>query len=395
MDIMDHGVTRAIYPSTSYRKKSETHNQRTDLTYGRMKCPNFDEAEHVIKKLYQSTNALLCSSGLNALYCTIQGLLEFRGKKKVVLIADKELYCSSRHQLKYLANRESFSLITADFTDHTSVLDHVKKPTQFYILYTETCSNPSGRMMDTTTLTTEMKKKNVCFCLVVDNSWLSVGYNPFEHGADILIESATKYMGGGDLIMGVITSRENKWFGAIKNHTIQAGIRVSPHDAYNLTKSLSTLTLRIQKSAPTTLQLATWLESKQAKEQTCIRQVRHPLLPSHPTFSVAEAYLRLGPSVFTVLVDLDRKATMKVIESSHLIQFATSYGKQESLFDPWPKQGPDGTWIRIAVGHGDTFDDLQKELVRLFPVGEKQEKFPPAPSTDDVDTDTTRSQTAT
>jgi len=372
-DRIDHAAVVPIYTSSTYLRQSPHHPDRSLLVYGRMTGPNFTEAEKLISEVYQSKSTILTPSGLNALTCTLEGLCDLF-PEKITIIADTELYGSSHYVFLYLMKRNTkkVHVIFEDFTDEKkidSLLEKGKKkiPNRKYILYCESCSNPSGRMIHLDHLSSmaeqHLGKDNYCF--VVDNSWLSILFNPLDHGAHILIESASKYMGGGDIIMGIITAREKKWSDPIKDYTKQYGIRVSPTDAYTLCKSLETLSLRLEKSAATAMQLASWLESKD--KPSLVKGVLYPLLESHPTYEVAKLLTpKKGPSTFVFCVEGTRKTITPLMDQSSIILFATSYGKAMSLFDPWPKQKKDGTWIRLAVGFKQSFEEIRDELKRLF-----------------------------
>ena len=315
---------------------------------------------------------MLCPSGLNALSTTIEGLYDYyqtEQKKPIVILADVELYGSSRYALLHFGKRNPAKQVHVQFVDFT---DETKIQKSFqtnkdHILFCESCSNPSGRMIPIHSIAKMCQKElENRFCLVVDNSWLSILFNPLDVGAHIMIESASKYMGGGDIIMGIVTTREEKWFTPIKTLTKQYGIRVSPTDAYTLCKALETLEMRVKKSAATTLQIAKWMESKDAPRM--IEKVQYPLLASHATYDVAKTLLasERGPSVLIFRVPEDRKACIGRIDQSSVIHFATSYGKSLSLFDPWPKRCKEGTWIRLAIGFAQTFEEIRDELIRLF-----------------------------
>ena len=362
----DHAVVVPIYTTSTYLKQSPHHPSRSSLVYARMTCPNFTEAEKLICEIYQSKYALLVPSGLNALTCVMEGLCDWGDK--ITILADIELYCSSRYFLLYLMKRnvKKVHVDFVDFTDTKKLDLRLEKKSNKHILYCESCSNPSGRMIPLDQISA-MAQKHLKddVCLVVDNSWLSSLFNPFDHGTDILIESASKYMGGGDIIMGIVTTRDKKWFDPVKNYTRQCGIRVAPTDAYTLCKSVETLNMRVKQSSEITMQLASFLESE---ERPCrVNGVMYPLLASHPTFHVAKSLLKKGgPSVLIFCVDGDSKTVTSQIDQSSKILFATSYGKATSLFDPWPKQKSDGTWIRLAVGFKQSFEEIRDELQSLF-----------------------------
>jgi cystathionine beta-lyase/cystathionine gamma-synthase len=92
-------------------------------------------------------------------------------------------------------------------------------------------------MIDTKVISKRFKELKQNVTIVVDNSWLSATYNPLDYNADVLVESLSKYMGGGDLIMGMVTGRNGGLLNTIMKYAHENGIRTSQFDAYSLKRA--------------------------------------------------------------------------------------------------------------------------------------------------------------
>jgi len=398
-----HSVTPPIHLSTSWTKYSDHHPDRTLQSYTRTVNPNFAHLEEAIQKIYSTSKTVLTCSGMAAISATLNSFLDFSQPSFLSILADNELYCDTERLLKNLSLKFSVNVTQLDLTDLKAVSQYCEEWKKKYpkqngsgkgaktsqqkksedkdsvgsnsddnvssqekqsrlLLFTESCSNPSGRLIDTVSLWKSFHDNKIEVIIIVDNSWLSGIYNPFDYKADVVIESLSKYIGGGDLIMGAVTGRSGKIMNPIMYYTYANGIRTSPFDAYNALKSMQTLLLRLQKSGTITIQLAQWLETL-----PCVKKVLYPLLPSHPTYEIAKKCLPLtGPSVLYFLLPCDKKTAIAVMDSSEKILFATSYGKPETLFDPYPNETTEGTWVRLAIGYAVEMEVMKNELARMF-----------------------------
>jgi cystathionine beta-lyase/cystathionine gamma-synthase len=92
----------------------------------------------------------------------------------------------------------------------------------------------------------------------------------------------------------------------------------------------------------------------------------YPLLESHPTHNIAKNLIKISPSIIYFLLDSKRDVAIKMMDSSNVILYATSYGKAHTLFDPYPRETPEGTWIRLAIGYGMELDEVVNELTKML-----------------------------
>lgn len=366
---LSHSVTQPIFLSNNFTHDSIYHPERTKYSYSRTKNPNFTNLEECIQKIYGTENTILCCSGTLAISSVFNVLYD--AKANNVFIVDREIYGGTKSLLKYMKNK--FTNLIIEVVDLTNIrlLKKIfdKYGTSIKLIFTESCSNPSGRYIDTQSIHNIYKINYPNLEIIVDNSWLSALYNPIKFGATIIVESLSKYMSSGDAIMGMITGKNNEVMNNIKRYANCNGIRTSQFDAYNLVKSISTLNFRLEKVSNTALKIATFLESL-----PCISSVMYPLLESHPTFEVSNKFLEFGPGVIWFHIPIIYTKAIELLGSSNKILFATSYGKAESLFDPYPKiqklklgsKTICGTWLRLAIGYAQTEQEIKNELVLMF-----------------------------
>jgi cystathionine beta-lyase/cystathionine gamma-synthase len=226
------------------------------------------------------------------------------------------------------------------------------------VIFTESCSNPSGRIPDTQMLAKTFPEA----IIIVDNSWLSPAlYNPFEYGATIVLESLTKHIGGGNMVGGFVTGRTTSklLMQKIRGFARTHGHRLGQFDALTAYHNLETLPFRLAHSGRVAFEVASALECN--KTFPFIQKVCYPMLRSHQSWKMSRERLKsmfAGPPVIWLLLKgIKKDDTIRLLDSQAAkasgIKYATSYGKSVTLFDPYPKfdKHLKGTWIRLAIGY--------------------------------------------
>lgn len=391
-EFLSHSVSPPIFLSSTWQKRTGQHANRTQYSYSRNRNPNFSMLETAINKIYGSTETVLACSGMAAISMILntvyQAESESRAKaqaqgdptnpetsKSMVFLADTELYSGTTKLLKEMPRFHSDLMVEfVDLTNPSAVqAAFTVFGSRIRLVFSESCSNPSGRLINSRWLV-ETYRPVSNFILVIDNSWLSSLYNPFNYGADLVMESLSKYMGGGDVIAGMVCGRNKEIMTALRQYAHHNGIRMSPFDAHVVMKSLETLKFKMHQVSQSALVVAKWLATSPVVSHVC-----YPMLPNSPSYELAQKLLvHGGPGILFFHVPLPLGQAQKMMDSSPIILYATSYGKAETLFDPYPimgksddhpnpiKPGVCGTWIRLALGFASEPQEIIHELKRLF-----------------------------
>jgi OAH/OAS sulfhydrylase len=354
-----------IYQTTSYTFDDSEHGarlfalQQFGNIYTRIMNPTTDVFEKRIAALEGGAAALATGSGQAAQFLALSTILQ-AGEN---LVSTKNLYGGTYNQFKVSFPRLG---ITTKFVDGDDPKDFAKAiDAKTKALYVETIGNPRFNVPDFEALAKVAHDNGVP--LIVDNTFGAAGYTcrPIEHGADIVVASATKWIGGhGTSIGGVIVDAGkfdwgngkfpvftdpapgyhglNFWetfgpkgpFGNIA-FIIRArveGLRdfgpaLSPFNSFLFLQGLETLSLRVERHNENATALANWLEKHPA-----VTWVSHPGLASHPSHALAKKYLRHGfGSVLTFGIKGGRDAGRKFIDSVKLASHLANVGDAKTL----------------------------------------------------------------
>ena len=350
-----------------------TENKKTgDLRYNRFSSGIQYRLECEISNLYKQkgNKACMCSSGLASIDALFHSLFISNKWNPCNIVYSDEIYTETirlfdSFKKDYGALADIYEV---DICDDRKVLDTFSSikdsPTIFFL---ESCSNPNGYIFnwDLITQIRSMCKKVI---IVVDNTWLtSKVFNPLDVGADYVIASVTKYYSASACIGGFVVGNDVR---AVSNWLRNHGAHVSPHHCKLVLDALRTLDQRM--SMKEVLTVANYLESN-----TKILRCNYPLLPTHPSYEIASKYWNKGyyPSVLTFSIEgMNISRTRDWLKSHRsLINYKTSFGGQDSRFDPWPGEtitdGAQGKYmystIRLSVGYKDG-GALVDKLKKIF-----------------------------
>ena len=247
----------------------------------------------------------------------------------------------------------------------------MKKKTTRVILV-ETLSNPTLRLTDVRPIVDAARARGVA--VIVDNTFATpILFRPLEHDADLVVESATKYLGGhSDVTAGVIAGKQPV-IDEVLQKARSFGPAIDPHLAWLLERGVKTLALRVERQCRNALALAHALEGRRG-----VRAVIHPGLESHPDHALAKEILPGFGAMLSIVVDGGDAGAERVLSRLRLIQVAPSLGGVESLASmpahtSHKHMGADGRramgiepgFIRISVGiedEADLLDDLVNAL---------------------------------
>ena len=200
--------------------------------------------------------------------------------------------------------------------------------------------------------------------VVVDNTWPSPALTrPIEHGADIVLHSVTKYLGGHSDVLGgaLVFAKEDDLFSRVVEIQREAGAVLDPFSSWLTLRGMRSLIPRITHQCNSALQLATWLDSHKAVEA-----VHYPGLPSHPSHDTARRQMSAFGGMLSFRVHGGKMAALDLVRTSRLFTNATSLGGTESLMEHRASAEGDGSTtpenlLRVSVGL-ESVDDLQDDL---------------------------------
>lgn len=346
-------VTMPISLSTTFFR-DETGDYPGGHMYSRVSNPNRSALEEVISKLEFGIETCAFSSGNTAGMSIFQAL-----KPGSHIIAPDDMYWGFKKQLQTIfAEVLLFDFI--DLTDLSKVESFIRPNT--VMIWAETPSNPLLKITDIEALAKICKTNHLIF--TVDSTFASPALqNPILLGADIVMHSTTKYIGGHSDVLGgsLTTANKSELWEKIRNIQQTGGAVPSPFDCFLLIRSIKTLAYRIKGHCENAIKLAEYLENHPK-----IEAVYYPGLTSHPQYEIAKKQMKNFGGMLSILVKGDSSNARKVVNHTKIFAQATSLGGVESLIEHRASvEGPDTktpqNLIRISVGL-EHIDDLIADL---------------------------------
>lgn len=408
-----------LYQTTSYVFNSAEHGanlfalKEFGNIYSRIMNPTTDVFEKRIAALEGGVAALATASGQAAQFLALNNILQAGDN----FVTSPFLYGGTYNQFKVAFKRIGIEARFAKDDHADSIEQLIDDKTK--AIYLETIGNPGFNIPDFEQIAALARKYDLP--LIVDNTFGAGGYlfRPLEHGAHVVVESATKWIGGhGTSIGGVIVDGGNyNWgngkypqftepsegyhglifadvfgvngpFGNIQ-YIIRArveglrdfGASQSPFNSFLLIQGLETLSLRVQRHVDNTLELATWLE-----QHPQVAKVNYPGLPSSPHHILAKKYLKNGfGAVLSFELKGNKQNASNFINSLQLVSHLANVGDAKTLIiqpsatthqqlseTEQASAGVTPTLLRIAVGI-EHIDDIKADLEQAFEKVKQQE----------------------
>lgn len=399
-----------IYQTTSYVFRNSQHAaDRFALKdpgniYGRLTNPTEDVFEQRVAALEGGVAALAVASGAAAVTYALQNIL-LPGNH---IVAADNLYGGTFNLITHTLESQGIRNSIVNFRDLEALEAAITPDTR--VLYAETFGNPNSEVLDIDAVAEIAHRHNIP--LVIDNTF-GTPYlmRPIEHGADIVVHSATKFIGGhGSSLGGVIVDSGNfdwkaypdkfptlaapdpSYHGAIFADVAgkaafvtriravilrDTGAAISPFNAFILLQGLETLSLRVERHVENALKVVEYL-----KKHPKVRKVNHPSLPDHPDH---ELYKKLYPngagSIFTFEIDGDVEATWRFIDSLKIFSLLANVADVKSLvIHPYTtthsqmtpqeleQQHITPSTVRLSIGTehiDDIIEDLEQALQKV------------------------------
>lgn len=369
-DVPQRPVSVPIYQTTTFEVSSA--QELADLlefktpghSYSRYSNPTFSTLEAALAELEGADAALVTASGMAAIHAALASSLRPGDE----VLAGRAVYGGTYAILTGLFARFGVSARFLPLTDAGAVRDAMSDRTR--MIWAETIANPTTDVADLAALAEVAHERDAL--LVVDNTFASPYLcNPLSLGADLVVHSLTKYVGGhSDLIAGVVIGPAER-VAAARHVLVDAGGNAQPLEAFLALRGLKTLAVRMERHARNALAVACALEGRHG-----IRRVLYPALASHPQHQLAARELRDGMAGGMMAVDLvgGRIAGEQFLDRLKVAVHATSLGSVETLCshpassshrqlseDELAAAGLTPGLVRISIGLEDA-DDLVEDL---------------------------------
>ncbi len=334
--------------------------------YGRYSNPTWRAAEAKLCELEGAEEAVLFASGMCAATTMFLALVPDGGH----IVVTNECYRRTRQFIAEYLSKTGVQVSVIEPANTIALKDALRDDTALF--FTESPTNPTLRVIDLPEAVRIAHERGAR--VVIDSTFASpVNHRPLDDGADLVIHSATKYLGGhNDLIAGVAAGPADVVAPIRKAVGVLGGI-LDAHAAWLLVRGMKTLALRMARHNENALEIARWLE-----ERPEVRRVWYPGLESHPDYAVATRLLSGFGGVVTFELETDLDGAVRFTDACRLPYIAPSLGGVESLVEMpvlmsfWDQTEEDRrSWgitdslIRLACGIEDTADliaDLDQAL---------------------------------
>ena len=374
VDPLTGAVSVPIYQTSTFVQQAPGVNQGYD--YARTGNPTRAVLEDLIAKLENGAVGAAFGSGLAAIDAVVK-LLQTGDE----ILAVDDIYGGAFRLFTQVYQKFGITVNFVDTTNAENVFNAITPKTK--LIWIETPTNPTLKISDIEAIA-KIAKANHCL-LCVDNTFASPALQqPLSLGADIVVHSATKYLGGhSDLIAGLVVTKEKELGDKIKFLQNACGNILSPFDSWLVIRGIETLHLRVKQHCASALVVAKFLEKHPA-----VDNVYYPGLTSHPNHAIAAKQAKgFGGIVsFTLKNDTEEAATA-FVTSTGLFKLAESLGGIKSLLShpaqmthktiPAAKRRSAGvadSLIRLSIGLEDA-DDLVNDLKNAFATIKKQTRI--------------------
>ena len=330
--------------------------------YSRFTNPTVKAFEERLASLEGAEQCIATSSGMSAILATFMALC----KPGDHVVVSKSIFGTSVQLFNNFLAKWGLNISFVDLPDLNAWEAATTKNTKFYFL--ETPSNPLTEIVDLKKLSQLAKSKKVK--LIIDNCFCTPALQkPIDHGADIIIHSATKYLDGQGRCLGGAVLGKKRLMNEIYTFLRNSGVTLSPFNAWVFLKGLETLKIRMDQQSDNAIKLATYLEKNKK-----ISKVYYPGLKSHPQYDTALAQQSTGGAVLSFAVKGGQKAAWQVINKTKLMSITANLGDTKTTIthpattthsrlsqEQRDDAGIDDGLVRIAVGL-EHIDDIIADL---------------------------------
>lgn len=356
-------VVVPIHPAATFAHPGV--GQTTGFDYSRVENPTRDHLEKLMVDLEYGVGAVACATGMAAIACV--GELFVPGDH---IVTNEDLYGGSIRYFRTIMAKNGVTFATADMDDMQALRAAITPATK--AVFVETPTNPMMHVIDIAAVASVTRELGLL--LIVDNTFLSPYFqNPLQLGANIVVHSGTKYLGGHhDSLAGYVVSDSAELAERIRTNFATIGFALSPFDSYLQIRGIKTLALRMEAASAAAMEIAQWLQAHPK-----VTAVHYVGLPDHPGRAISDRQARGHGSMVSFEVDSESTA-LTLLDRVELIAYAESLGGVESLITyPMTQthaevpeaerlaRGINERLLRLSVGVEDARDliaDLERGL---------------------------------
>ena len=358
------GVASPLVQSVNYAQEPGTSEGLLYTRYGN--TPNAERVQKRLALLEGSEAALVLSSGMGATSCAMLALLRSGDH----LVSSSWIYGGTRKLFTEDLPGMGIEVTLVNPLEPRAWRKALKKNTR--AIFLESPVNPTCRVLELSSLQNLAHDDGIA--LVVDSTFASpVNFRPIEHGVDVVIHSATKYLNGHhDILAGVVCGNE-PFIDEVRRKMMVWGQAPDPFACWLLERGLKTLDVRVKRQNQNAMQIAEWCSSRPE-----IAKVHYPGLPSHPDHEIARTLLDGFGGMMAIELNGAGPAAIRFVKGLQLFTYAASLGGVDSLVieprysshehmspDERAKIGiPDG-FLRMSIGIENAEDliaDIEQAL---------------------------------
>ncbi len=377
-DSKDHfgSLSTPIYQTSTFtfdtaeQGENRFAGEEEGFIYTRLGNPTVKALEERIAVLEKGEAGLAFSSGMAAVSATVIALTKAHDH----ILCSKGLYGCTFGLFSMLREKYFIESDYIDMATEEEIRQAIKPETA--MIYLETPINPTMKMIDLEMVAKVAKEHNIP--VVVDNTFSSPYIQrPIELGCDIIIHSATKYIGGhGDVIAGLVVGKKDFIQSMAMTTQKDIGGTISPFDAWLLLRGLKTLPIRMDRHS-----LNAEKVTEQLKNHPMVKKVYYPFDSDNPDYAIAKKQMRLGAGVISFEIDGTKKDAQAFLNELSFVKIAVSLGDAESIIqhpatmthavvppEERKKMGISDTLIRMSCGleaWEDIWEDINQSLNKL------------------------------
>lgn len=319
VDELTGSISVPIYQTATYVQEAPGVNKGYD--YGRSNNPTRHALEKIVAQLEDGTSGFAFATGLAA----IDAVLKLLSAGDEIIAVD-DIYGGAYRLFTHVYQKFGIQVRYVDTTDAQNVEKYLSDKTR--LVWLESPTNPTLKISDIERITTLAHKKGAL--VVVDNTFASpIAQQPLRLGADIVVHSGTKYLGGhSDLVAGLVVVKSGELAEKIKFIQNASGGILGPQDCWLLIRGIETVTLRVERQCNTALRVANFLAQHED-----VAEVFYPGLPDHKNHEIAarQQHGLFGGVVSFSLRENTEQAAVEFVKATTYFKLAESLGGVKSL----------------------------------------------------------------
>lgn len=307
-----------VFPGP-YEMEAAFRGEAEGNIYSRYSNPNTDELVHKICAMEGAEDGFALASGMSAVFASMAAFLRSGDH----ILASRAVFGSTHQILTELFPRWGISHTYVDALDIDQWAAHIRPETKMIVL--ETPSNPGLQLIDLEKAGQLARQHSLL--LNVDNCFATPYLQqPGRHGADLVVHSATKWMDGQGRVLGGIVVGKASLIEELRFFCRHTGPAMSPFNAWVLSKSLETLSIRMERHCANAYRIAEWLE-----QQPGVARVYYPHLKSHPQYELAKRQMALGGGILAFDLEGGWKAGQQFLSQIQMCSLSSNLGDTRTI----------------------------------------------------------------